>query len=172
MLAAVDRVVRSFGDQLMTLCYTVLDPSNGRATVASAGHWAPCHYSARTGAVEEVYPPTAIAPVLGSFPIEIYPDHLITLESGDILAIYSDGIPETLDSDKDMYGEERFHSALSRHAGGNAKQIRDAILDEVSHFRGEMPQHDDIALVILKIEPPNQFEANSSSRLKPTNQQT
>ena len=150
VLAAVDRVVRSSGGQMMTLCYTMLDPHNGLATIASAGHWPPCHYVARTGAVEEVYPSTAIAPALGAFFTEIYPDHQVSLESGDVMAFYSDGILEEVNTDGKMYGEERFHDSLRRHAQGTAQQIRDGILDELINFRGEAPQDDDIALVIVK----------------------
>jgi len=153
VLAAVDHVVRSSGGQMMTLCYTVLDPRNGLSTIASAGHWPPCHYVVRTGAVEEVYPSTAIAPALGAFSTTFYPDHQVSLEPGDVLAFYSDGILEEVNPDNEMYGEERFHDALRRHAGGTAQQIRDAILDELSTFRGEAPQDDDIALVIVKYRP-------------------
>ena len=150
VLAAVDRVVRSSGEQLMTLCYAVFESQNGLVTIASAGHWPPYHYVAQTGKLEDVYPSDAIAPALGTFPTDVYPDYQISLERGDILAFYSDGIPETANPDEEMYGEERFRDALRRHAGGTARQIRDAILDEVSRFRGEAPQDDDIALVIVK----------------------
>ena len=150
VLAAVDRVVRSSGEQLMTLCYAIFDSQDGLVTIASAGHWSPYHYVARTGAVEESYPSTEIAPALGTFPTEVYPDHQVSLEHGDILAFYSDGILEASNPDDEMYGEERFHDALRRHAESTAQQIRDAILDEVNQFRGETPQDDDIALVIVK----------------------
>jgi len=150
VLAAVDRIVRSSGEQLMTLCYAIFEPQNGLVTIASAGHWTPYHYVAQTGAVEEVYPSTAIAPALGTFPTDVYPDYQVSLERSDILAFYSDGILEAANPNKKMYGEERFHDALCRHAGGAAQQIRDAIMDEVNRFRGEAPQEDDIALVIVK----------------------
>lgn len=164
VLAAVDRIVRSSGEQLMTLCYAVFEipshlkgegqgegvPKNGLVTIASAGHWPPYHYVAQTGAVEDVYPSDAIAPALGTFPTDVYPAYQISLERGDILAFYSDGVPEAANPDEEMYGEERFRDALCRHAGGTARQIRDAILDEVSRFRGETSQDDDIALVIVK----------------------
>ena len=149
VLSAVDRVVRSSGEQLMTLCYAVFEPQNGLVAIASAGHWSPYHYVAQTGAVEEVYESTAIAPALGTFPVKVYP-YQISLEQGDILAFYSDGILEASNSDNEMYGEERFREAIRHHAEGSAQQIRDAILDEVNQFRGEAPQDDDIALVIVK----------------------
>jgi len=152
VLAAVDRVVRSSGNQLMTLCYAVMDPHNGLATVASAGHWPPYHYTARTDMAEPAHSYEAAAPALGAFPADAYPDHQVSLESGDILAFYSDGILETLSPDREMYGEERFCDAIRRHAGSTAREIRDAILDEVNHLRGEMSQEDDIALVIVKYE--------------------
>ncbi|MFQ6040138.1 MAG: PP2C family protein-serine/threonine phosphatase [Candidatus Poribacteria bacterium] len=150
VLAAVDRVVRSSGELLMTLCYAVFEPQNSLVTIASAGHWPPYHYVTRTDAVEYVYPSNAIAPALGTFPTEVYPDYQISLEHGDILAFYSDGILEASNPDEEMYGEERFQDALRCHARGAAQQIRDAILDEVNRFRGEAPQDDDIALVIVK----------------------
>lgn len=153
VLSAVDRVVRSSDGHLMTLCYAILDPYKGLVTVASAGHWSPCHYIARTNTVTELYASTDIAPTLGAFPINIYPDHQTSLEPDDVLAFYSDGILETINKDKEMYGEERLRNALLRHAKGEALQIRDAILDEVSQFRGEIAQDDDIALVIVKYKP-------------------
>ena len=150
VLAAVDRVVRSSGKQIMTLCYAVLEPQNGLVTIASAGHWAPSHYIAQTGEVEESYLSTEIAPALGTFPTEVYPDYQMSLEHGDVLAFYSDGILEASNPDEEMYGEGRFRDALCCYAEGTAQQIRDAIMDEVSQFRGEAPQNDDIALVIVK----------------------
>lgn len=150
VLAAVDRAVRSSGDQLMTLCYAVLDPRNEVITVASAGHWSPYHYVAQKGVVEDVHSSTETAPALGAFPTDVYPERRVPWKPGDVLAFYSDGILETLSPDGEMYGEDRFRDALCRHAGGSAQQIRDAILDEVVHLRGEMPQEDDIALVIVK----------------------
>jgi len=149
VLSAVDRIVRSSGEQLMTLCYAVFEPQNGMVTIASAGHWSPYHYSVQTDGVEEVYSSTAIAPALGTFPVKVYP-YQMSLEYGDILAFYSDGILEASNSDNEMYGEERFREAIRHHAEGSAQQIRDAILDEVNNFRGEMEQDDDIALVIVK----------------------
>jgi len=150
VLAAVDRVVRSSGELLMTLCYAVFDPQSGLVTIASAGHWPPYHYVARIGSLEDVYLSNAIAPALGTFPTDVYPEYQISLEHGDILAFYSDGVPEAVNPDEEMYGEERFRDALCRHSGGTAQQIRDAILDEVNSFRGDAPQDDDIALVIVK----------------------
>jgi len=153
VLAAVDQVVRSSGKQLMTLCYTVIDPRNGLVDTASAGHWSPLHYMERTGAVEDVFPSIGAAPALGTFVIKLYPNHQVSLEPGDVLVFYSDGILEAANPEDEMYGEERLQDALRRHAKGTAQQIRDAILDEVSHFRGEVPQEDDIALVIVKYIP-------------------
>jgi sigma-B regulation protein RsbU (phosphoserine phosphatase) len=150
VLAAVDRIVRLSGGGRMTLCYAVLEPQNGLVIIASAGHWSPYHYVARTGAIEDVYSSTAIAPALGSFPTDEYPEHQVLLAHGDILVFYSDGILETLNPNKEMYGEERFRDALRRHAGNTAQQIRDAILEEVSRFRVGMPQEDDMVLVIVK----------------------
>jgi sigma-B regulation protein RsbU (phosphoserine phosphatase) len=134
----------------MTLCYAVFEPQNGFVNIASAGHWPPYHYAAKTQAVGDVYPSTAIAPALGTFPTEVYPDYQIALAPGDILAFYSDGIPEAANPAEEMYGEERFRDALRRHADRTAPQIRAAIMDEVNRFRGDAPQDDDIALVIVK----------------------
>jgi len=68
----------------------------------------------------------------------------------DVLAFYSDGVLEAINDNNEMYGEERFHNVLAGHATKNAQQIRDGILDEISGFRGEALQNDDIALVIIK----------------------
>jgi serine phosphatase RsbU (regulator of sigma subunit) len=155
VLTALDEAVRSSGDQLMTLVYSILDPHTGSVIAASAGHWAPSHYLKQTNEVKELYLSTSIAPALGAFPTDVYPEHRTTLGPGDILAFYSDGILEALGPDGEMYGEERFHKALCRYAEDTAQEIRDAILNEVSELHSDASQDDDIALVIVKYNPSN-----------------
>lgn len=150
VLAAVDRVVRLSGEQLMTLCYTVIDSESGRVTVASAGHWPPYHYVAGKQEIRELHPTDGIAPALGTFPTDHYPAYQTVLEQGDLLVFYSDGILEASNAEKEMYGEDRFREALHQCEGSSATEIRDNLLNDVELFRGKMAQDDDIALVVVR----------------------
>jgi serine phosphatase RsbU (regulator of sigma subunit)/catechol 2,3-dioxygenase-like lactoylglutathione lyase family enzyme len=72
-----------------------------------------------------------------------------TLQPGDVLAVYTDGITEAYDDRGEEFGEERLVDALSRHRHLSPKDIITAVVDEVRDFMAEA-QHDDITLTVAK----------------------
>jgi serine phosphatase RsbU (regulator of sigma subunit) len=76
----------------------------------------------------------------------------IPLEQGDLYFFFTDGISEAMDGGGDCFGESRLAAFLETHADEPPDVIRDRILAEVTNFAGGQPQHDDITMVILKVE--------------------
>ena len=72
-----------------------------------------------------------------------------TLNPGDTLAIYTDGITEAFNDTEEEFGEERLVDSLRRHRHLPAEGIISAVVDEVLRFSGN-EQHDDITLTIAK----------------------
>lgn len=72
------------------------------------------------------------------------------MQTGDLLALYSDGVPEAFDEQGREWGEERLTGYLRDAAGESARAALDLILSEVDAFVGAAPQHDDITLMIFK----------------------
>lgn len=75
---------------------------------------------------------------------------VITPHANDIILLYSDGLTETMNSIKDLLGEENVKRIIKNNADKTAEEIKRALLDAVETFRGTSPQHDDITLVLLK----------------------
>lgn len=91
------------------------------------------------------------------FPIGIYEEitefihpENIELEVGDGIVLYTDGIPEAFNVDKQQYGLERLHDVISQNWHGTAFQIKQAIIDDVKQFIGNQKVFDDITLVVIK----------------------
>jgi serine phosphatase RsbU (regulator of sigma subunit) len=73
----------------------------------------------------------------------------LTLEKGDCILLYTDGVTEAMNTDHAEYGEERMMQAVQA-APLNAADIVSAALADVRKFAGKAHQHDDITLVALQ----------------------
>ena len=71
------------------------------------------------------------------------------LYPGDTLALYTDGITETLNAAGEEFGEQRLIDALRRHRALGPRKLLGAIVDEVKNF-GSGEQDDDITLIIAR----------------------
>ncbi len=132
----------------MVLC--IWDSTKKKFTYVSAGHEQIMIYSAKTKEVT-LANPGGLA--LGMLPdiSNVVKQEEIALKKGDTLLIYSDGIPEAWQTDKEMYGMERFQESLKRHGElESAELIHDAIIKDVRDFMGSYKQMDDITLMVVK----------------------
>ncbi|MGH9360516.1 MAG: PP2C family protein-serine/threonine phosphatase, partial [Thermoanaerobaculia bacterium] len=116
---------------------------------SSAGHPPALHHAAATGEVVEMGSGSLpLGTRLGAQPTE----REAALAPGDLLVFYSDGLPEVIDFRGEHYGVERLARALRRAAGaGSARQVRDAILNSVANFKGDVEQPDDLTLVVARV---------------------
>jgi len=153
VLERLNRLVRETAPRRMfaTLQIAVLNAETRRLTVANAGHPPLVRLDASTGRTGVVG--TSGLP-LGT---QLEPDFAVVekpLESGDVLVFYTDGIPEVSDFHEECFGEERLVREVER-AGRrkSARQIRDSILNEVSRFKGDVRQSDDLTLVVARFVP-------------------
>jgi serine phosphatase RsbU (regulator of sigma subunit) len=72
----------------------------------------------------------------------------VTLEPGDLLVLYTDGLPEAVDSlGKTAFGYERIRAALE--LGGTPKEVHDAILRAFDRHVGDEPLRDDLTLEVI-----------------------
>ena len=76
-----------------------------------------------------------------------YQNHTITLSRGERLFVYTDGITEATNKDKELYGEERLLNALQNVKGLSAKEILKEVRRDIDSFVGDSPQFDDITML-------------------------
>jgi sigma-B regulation protein RsbU (phosphoserine phosphatase) len=157
-LAAANRriLADTQSDLFVTVFYGVLDPAAGRLTYCNAGHNPPYLLAEEAGVPIRALDPTGMA--LGILDEDLWEEGEVELAGGDLLALYSDGITEAQDSAGTFYGNERLQAALvaAREGGGGATAIHDALLAGVRAFVGGAPQFDDMTLMVLVRDGPEE----------------
>ena len=134
---------RSRRGMFATLLYIELDGDTGRLTMANAGHLPPLIKKA-DGTVSKL--PTAGSAPLGILPTLSFTQHVASLEPGDTVILYTDGIIEAMNAREELYGYERFES-LIEVSPASPEALKTAIVEDVNRFTGLSPQHDDMTLV-------------------------
>ena len=128
----------------VTCLAALLDSRTGRLQYANAGHDLP--YLRHAAGVSKL---RATGMPLGLMPGMSYEQKEIALMPGDSVLLYSDGLVEAHDPQREMFGFPRMQGFIGSHPGGAA--LIDALLAELGHFTGEeWEQEDDITLVTLQ----------------------
>ena len=135
----------------VTFFYAQYDAATRRLTYVNAGHNPPMLLRARAAA-EPFVRLTSGGPVVGIFESMGFEQESIELESGDILVAYTDGVTEAVDLAGEEFGEDRLVEAIGAAADLPADAIRDAVLGRVHEWSAGAPQHDDLTLVITKVQ--------------------
>lgn len=131
--------------EFITLFYGVLDSRNRRFTYANAGH--PPALLLRDGQVSDLPGGNM---VLGVDPEEQYTQQFIELRSGDALLLYTDGLPDAMNFQDEMFGTERVRSAFA--AGGkSAQETAENVRWAMQRFVGLRKQTDDISLIVARL---------------------
>ena len=129
----------------VTCLITLLDTRTGRLHYANAGHGLP--YLRHAEGVSEL---RATGMPLSLMPSMSYEQKEITLEPGDSVLLYSDGLVEAHDPRREMFGFPRLQGLVGTHRSGGSSLIS-FLLSELTRFTGEdWEQEDDITLVTLK----------------------
>jgi serine phosphatase RsbU (regulator of sigma subunit)/predicted ester cyclase len=128
----------------ITCLYAILDPESGGLVYANAGHDLP--YLHRNGDAEEL---RARGMPLGLMPGMDYEEKEVTLEAGDGVLFYSDGLVEAHDPKGKMFGFPRLRTLVAEH--GEELSLEETLLEELYSFVGEgWEQEDDITLLTLR----------------------
>ncbi|HTA16903.1 MAG TPA: PP2C family protein-serine/threonine phosphatase, partial [bacterium] len=123
------------------------DSANHTLICGNAGH-NPA-YLVRRGQVQEIAPEGM---ALGLVPAAQFfvEERVVELLPGDLIALYTDGVTEAMNSAHQEYGEERFKDALASAQTKPLAQALQYLIDSVRAFVGDAPPHDDITLVLLR----------------------
>ena len=133
----------------VSAAYGVIDCKNETLSISRAGH---CPVLLiRNNAVQNIRP-SGIGLGLN------FTDHFvntldeirINLEEDDLIVLYTDGITEAKNINLDDFGSLEFEKILLENCSKHVDEISNNVIREVSLFSRNIPQHDDITLVILK----------------------
>lgn len=127
---------------MMTCVAAVHDPATGALVLANAGH--PNPILVRQGVI---HPLLVEGEPLGAAPDSAYQQVQLRVEPGDVLACFTDGIVEAENSRGEQFGERRLRAVSQRAAPGGARHVRDAIVEALAAFRGDIPPGDDLTFI-------------------------
>lgn len=133
-------------DLFVTVHYALWDPHTGTLSYANGGHNPPLLLTANGDHSWLKAPGIA----LGILPEIDIPSNTIQLDPGDTLVLYTDGVTEAVNTDLDEYGTERLYwTAQSMHKQ-EPQAIVGGITASVLEHTGDIPQFDDMTMVVLQ----------------------
>jgi phosphoserine phosphatase RsbU/P len=132
----------------VTTYYSVLEIETGTYCYACAGHDPTLLCRADDRAVE--YLDAKKAPPLGVFPGRSYATQVLTLEPGDAVLMYTDGVTEAFNTKSELYGPDRLKDDLSALLDKPAQDVVDGIYHAVETFAGGEEQSDDITMLFCR----------------------
>jgi phosphoserine phosphatase RsbU/P len=140
----------------ITMTYAVVDRTAGTLTCARAGHTPFMRIAGGDTRRVDVLAPDGMVLGLnldGGERFERYLEELtLPIAAGDVFFFFTDGVSEAMDADGECFGESRLSTFLAENAGQAPEAIRDRLVEEIAAFVQGQPQHDDITMVIVKIE--------------------
>jgi len=138
-------------DMFISMAYGILDEDTGAITLSRAGHDPALCYRRSTGKVELLRSPgLALGIDSGAVFERVTSDSVVSLNSGDCILFYTDGIKEAVGPNEEEYGMERMSEAFRNAAPLGAEAVLHRMQEELRKFTGEGPQMDDITLVAIE----------------------
>jgi serine phosphatase RsbU (regulator of sigma subunit) len=131
----------------VTALYAVVSLETGELTYANAGHNLPLLWRSRTGELEQLEKGGIALGVIDGARVDEY---VISLERGDSLVFYTDGITEAFSAQDEIYGEERLRATIRAASDGSAQDILDAIDGSVEGFMADGAPSDDRTIMVLR----------------------
>ena len=128
----------------------ILDLTTGNVQFANAGHNPPLLKRA-DGSFE--YLRTRAGFVLAGMEGVCYRVGELTLNPGDRLFLYTDGVPEATNAENKLYGEDRLLAFMNQIASMEATELLPALKANIDEFVGEAPQFDDITMLMFDYKP-------------------
>ena len=128
----------------------ILDLTTGNVQFANAGHNPPLLKRA-DGTFE--YLKTRAGFVLAGMEGVRYRVGELTLNPGDRLFLYTDGVPEATNAENKLYGEDRLLAFMNQNASMEATKLLPALKANIDEFVGEAPQFDDITMLMFDYKP-------------------
>jgi sigma-B regulation protein RsbU (phosphoserine phosphatase) len=138
----------SRSDLFVTVIYGVWEPEENRLIYANGGHNPPL--CLRADGTVEILTDNDI--VLGVLPAVAMSNRKAELEPGDVIILYTDGVPDAINATEEEFGLDRLIQAANANRHRAAPEIVDAIRRSVTRFVGGTRQFDDLTLVVLKRE--------------------
>jgi sigma-B regulation protein RsbU (phosphoserine phosphatase) len=133
--------------KFVTLFYGILNTKEKSFTYTNAGHCYPLIFNPK-GEFKKLEKGGLILGVLDNYS---YQEEKMILKPGELLLLYTDGIIEAFNKRDEPFEEERLIKVVQENFNLGAKEISKQIVDDVIAFQEDVPQSDDLTLVVVKV---------------------
>jgi sigma-B regulation protein RsbU (phosphoserine phosphatase) len=137
--------LNSPAEKYATLFLSRYDAETRRLSYCNAGHLPPILLE---GQGVQMLEPTGM--VVGLFPNASYQAKSVEMSPGSTLAIFTDGVTEAVNGTDEEFGDERLLEALRGSRARTPEGIYKFVIEKIRAWQGDLPQHDDITLIIAK----------------------
>ena len=129
-----------------TFFYGQYDPADRSFVYVNGGHNPPIILRG-----SEVLRLEEGGPAVGLLRHAQYEQAMVTLEPGDVLVLFTDGISEAMNADDEEWGDERLEETAKACAALPAEQMLDRVIDAADAHAAGAPQHDDMTIMVVKV---------------------
>jgi len=133
----------------VSLFLGAFDPESYTLAYCNAGHNPPLVYRGGNGGDAIWLSPTGAA--IGLVEDVPFRAETVQLQRGDVLLLYTDGVPEAINGQGEQFGYERLAQTLRGWGGASAREVIQGIRQELDSFIQGGPLTDDVTLVVAKI---------------------
>src|SRR5262245_36715967 len=149
VLAVMNRRLQGLTDErFVTVFYGVLDRQTREFHYANAGHPPPLRFNPRHDRVEPI---SARGLMLGIVPEARYEEKSLTLEPGDRLCLYTDGVVDSRNWSKELFGQNRLEKYLLESGRTPAAELALGLAERLQDFRSDRPAWDDLTILIAEV---------------------
>ena len=140
-------------EMFVTVWLAILDMSTGKGVAANAGHEHPalCRKNGKYELVEYRH-----SPAVAVMEEMRFKEHEFILYPGDHLFVYTDGVPEATNAEKELFGSERMLTALNRQPDANPRKVLKHVRQAVDDFVQDAEQFDDLTMLCLEYNGPEE----------------
>ena len=132
----------------ITIFLARFDPQTRILTYVNAGHNPPVIYRKDTREYEWL---TRTAPAIGLAEDFQPGTDSVTLNVGDAVLLYTDGVTEALNVEMEQFGANRLADLVAEYADRNMADILQGVRQSVSQFSNHMPLEDDVTMIAMKV---------------------
>ena len=134
-------------NRFITFFMGIIDPKTGELVYTNAGHNPPVVVRA-AGGFEMLKGAGGV--ILGIMPMAVYKEARVTLDPGDTLVLFTDGVTEAVDPSDEEYGEARLAALVGSMKDRPSEEIVEAIHNAVATYTQGAPAADDITVVVTR----------------------
>ena len=131
----------------VTVFFGIFDPATGEFVFANGGHNPPLVVG-RDGSSRLLEQTAGVA--LGVAPDIAYERRSVTLDPGEMMVLYTDGVTEAENGDREQFGVGRLQAVYAEDRTAGAREANEAVFRAVREFAGDALQFDDITCLTLR----------------------